>query len=98
MSADQIDHPIAEDTWHYKLADGRTISSRIIVGRPSQIKGDPNGDWICQLWIEHFTPKIMKVYGVGPVDALMNAMTQVRSFFDKHKDSLTDIGTPRKQD
>lgn len=98
MSADRIDQPITEDTWHYKLPDGRTMSSRLIVGQPSKIKDDPNGDYICPVWIEHFTPKITRVYGVGPVDALMNAMTLVRSFFDKYKDSLTDIGTSKKQD
>ena len=98
MSVDRIDQPIAEDTWHDKLQDGRTVSSRLIVGQLTTIKDDPGGAWICPVWIEHFTPKITTVYGEGPVDALMNAMTLVRSFFDKYKDSLIDIGTLYKQD
>jgi hypothetical protein len=98
MIIDRIEHPIAEDTWRYKLQDGRIMSSRLIVGQPSQIKDDPNGDWICPVWIEHFTLKITPVYGVGPVDALMNAMKLVSSFFEKYKDSLTDIGTSNNKD
>jgi hypothetical protein len=98
MIIDRIEHPIAEDTWRYKTQDGRVISSRLIIGKPSKIKDDPNGDWICPVWIEHFTTKITAAYGVGPVDALMNAMIMVKSFFDKHKDSLTDIESSKEQD
>ncbi len=55
MVIDRIDHPIAEDIWHYKLQDGRLMSSRLIVGQPTKIKDDPSGDWICPVWIEHFS-------------------------------------------
>ncbi len=60
MVFDRVDHPIAQDTWHYKRQDGRTISSRLIVGQPSKIEDDPNGDWICPVWIKNFTSKLME--------------------------------------
>jgi len=33
------------------------------------------------VYIEGFTNGVRPVFGAGPVDALMNAMTLVRSFF-----------------
>jgi hypothetical protein len=36
--------------------------------------------------------------GVGPVDALMNAMTLVRRFFEEHSDVTPRAEVPPKQD
>ena len=86
IEIDDIRDVIARDTWTSTGRDGRTITREIIVGRPFQIPGDKNHDWVCPVLIEKFTPRIVPAYGVGPVDALMNAMVLVKAFFDKiHK-------------
>ncbi len=35
--------------------------------------------------------------GVGPVDALMNALTLVKSHFDTTKHKLTDLGPQKRK-
>jgi hypothetical protein len=72
-----IEDPIADDSWAYQTAEGEKRLSRVTVGRPAPIPGDENGDWYCPLFFEHVTPDIKCVVGVGPVDALMNAMNFV---------------------
>ena len=67
--------------------------ARIKVGKPRPAPHEPNGDWYCPVFVEHFTDRIVPAYGVGPVDALMNAVTLIRGFAD-------EIGefTPRATD
>ena len=62
---------------------GQEKTARIIVGRPRPTSGDPNGDWMCAIFIENFTDRIVPVMGVGPVDALKNAMLLVAEFEKK---------------
>jgi hypothetical protein len=81
--ADSIDDPVAVDTWVYD-AGGVKQRTRIEVGRPvRRDPKDPNSEWACQLRIEGETQGIETIYGLGPVDALMNAMQLVRRFFEK---------------
>ena len=75
-----IERPIAEDRWSWKTAQGKNVVSRIVVGIPQP---HPQGDWCCPVFIEHITEHIVPAMGVGPVDALMNAMTLVKTFSDK---------------
>jgi hypothetical protein len=90
---DKITDIVASDEWRYRTTDGGTAVSRIEIGRPERVPDDPNGDWCCPVFVEHFTDRIVPAYGVGPVDALMNAITLVRGFADQ-------IGsyTPRASD
>jgi hypothetical protein len=81
-----IDDPIAEDHWSYTASDGSTKVSRILVGRPQPLPGEEDRAWFCPLSIAGHMPGIKCVMGVGPVDALMNAMTLVRRFFEEHSD------------
>lgn len=74
-----IDDPIAEDSWHYMLEDGTQRTSRIIIGRPARTLDGK--DWYCPFSFEHVTKGIDFAFGVGPVDALMNAMYFVRRRF-----------------
>ena len=88
----EIHDPIAEDVWHIRVADGRTVSHRIVVGRPfpeDPARGDSG--WCCPVMIEGSLSKPCPAMGVGPVQALMNAMHLVRSFFESNKDDLVDI-------
>lgn len=73
--------PIAEDVWDYKLADGTARQSRVTVGRPRPTAGDLRGDWSCPIYFEGVTEGVLWVNGVGPVDALMNAMRFVADRF-----------------
>lgn len=57
--------------------------ARIEIGRPQLVPENPDGDWFCPISIEGLTPQITAVYGVGPVDALANAMNLVSAFASK---------------
>ena len=76
-----IDDPIADDHWSYENDDGTRHVSRVTIGRPVSIPGDPNGDWYCPVRIEHRRPEILCMVGVGPVDALVNASRVVSDHF-----------------
>jgi hypothetical protein len=87
-----VDDLIAKDRWSYVDTDGNRRVSRIVIGRPQPWPNDPDGDWVVPVEIEHFTDGIRAFVGVGPVDALMNAMSVVKTFAEQ-------IGqfTPRAQ-
>ena len=81
--ADRIDDPIAVDTWVYDVS-GAQQRTHIEVGRPvRRDPEDPNSEWACPLRIEGETQGVENIHGLGPVDALMNAMQLVRRFFEK---------------
>jgi hypothetical protein len=79
-----IEDPIADDTWTYKTRSGLLRTSRVTIGRPAPLKD--KRDWYCPVLFEHVTDGIHYAYGVGPVDALMNAMQFVRRRFMTFKD------------
>ncbi len=64
--------PIADDYWSYETRDGTRRTSRVTIGRPAPLAD--KRDWYCPILFEHVTEGIYYSYGVGPVDALMNAM------------------------
>ncbi|MBZ4421390.1 hypothetical protein [Myxococcus sp. RHSTA-1-4] len=77
-----IDDPIADDYWSFETDAGVQRIARLTVGRPVPIPGDPNGDWYCPLRIDYpQRPEFLTVVGVGPVDALRNAMRIVEEGF-----------------
>jgi hypothetical protein len=92
-----IDDPIAEDLWSYTAIDGSTKVSRLIVGRPQPLPGEADQTWYCPLSIEGHLPGIKCIMGVGPVDALMNAMTLVRRFFEEQADVTPRAGPSSKK-
>lgn len=83
MPPPQIQDAIADDTWAYKHSDGSHRTARVIVGRPRPIPGDLHGDWSCPIYFEGVTEGVLSVNGVGPVDALMNAMKIVGDQFNE---------------
>lgn len=88
-----IEDPIAEDSWHYMLEDGTKRTSRIVIGRPVPL---PDGrDWYCPYSFEHVTRGIDYAFGVGPVDALMNAMYFVRRRFYEFDEVTPRAKAPR---
>jgi hypothetical protein len=86
-----IEDPIAEDFWSYRMEDGTPRTSRVTIGRPVQLKDGT--DWYCPMFFEHVTRGIDCVFGVGPVDALMNAMYFVRRRFYEF-DEVTPLAKP----
>jgi hypothetical protein len=76
-----IDDPIADDYWSHENDEGVQRVSRVTIGRPAPIPGDPNGDWYCPVRIDPGLEKILCMVGVGPVDALVNASRIVKDFF-----------------
>jgi hypothetical protein len=88
-----IDDPIAEDSWHYMTEDGTRRTSRIIIGRPALTLDGK--DWYCPFSFEHVTKGIDFAFGVGPVDALMNAMYFVRRRFYEFDEVTPGAKPPR---
>ena len=82
-SPQSIDDPVAVDTWVYDV-NGIPQRTLIEVGRPvRRDPADPHSEWSCPLRIEGEFAGIRPVLGLGPVDALMNAMMLVRKFFEQ---------------
>jgi len=83
----RIADPIADDYWEYVTPDGEKRTSRLTVGRP--VHYPQERVWFCPVLIEgHTTPRIKPIFGSGPVDSLMNAMTFVRRFFEENSEVL----------
>jgi hypothetical protein len=79
-----IEDPIADDYWSYEIRDGTRRTSRVTIGRPAPLAD--KRDWYCPILFEHVTEGIYYSYGVGPVDALMNAMYFIRRRFYTFKE------------
>jgi hypothetical protein len=80
----EINDPIADDYWSYRTEDGAKRTSRVTIGRPALLADGTN--WYCPMYFEHVTRGIDYAMGVGPVDALMNAMYFVRKRFYEFDD------------
>jgi hypothetical protein len=89
---DSTTDPIAVDRWECKKA-GQTFTVTLQVGRPVPVKGDPNGDWCCPVFIESFTDHVVAAMGVGPIDAMLNATLLIRGFAED-----LDEWSPRADD
>ena len=76
-----IENPIAEGTFHTPRPLKGRETAYIAIGRPRVDPDDPNGDWHCPIFIEHFTKGVQEVHGVGSLDCLLNAMQLLNSFF-----------------
>lgn len=87
-----IDDPIADDYWSYRTENGTKRTSRITIGRPAQL--EDGRSWYCPMYFEHVTRGIDYAFGVGPVDALMNAMYFVRRRFYEF-DEVTPRSKPK---
>jgi len=89
-----ITDPIADDRWAYASADGKMKTSRIVVGRPRRWPGNERGDWVCPIFIEHVTPGVQAIAGVGPIDSLINAVAAVKAFADEIGDAVPRAAVP----
>jgi hypothetical protein len=86
----RIDDPIADDHWEYVTPEGQQRISRLTVGRP--VHYPQERVWYCPVLIEGYTkPRIKPIFGSGPVDSLMNAMSFVRSFFEENSEVLPGV-------
>lgn len=83
----RIEESFAEDYWEYVTPKGQKRISRLVVGRP--VHYPERRLWYCPVLIEGYTkPRIRPIFGMGPVDSLMNAMTFVRGFFEENFEVL----------
>jgi len=87
LELSSIDNPIAEDIWDYIDSAGNRKSSKVIIGAPVKVD---ESEWYCPVLIENYTNRIVPARGSGPVDSLMNAMTLVKSFFNKIYEQKND--------
>lgn len=90
----RIDDVIADDYWEYTNLKGEQRIARLTVGRP--VHYPEQRLWYCPVSIEGYTrPRVKPIFGMGPVDSLMNAMTFVRNFFEENFKVLPGV-KPKK--
>lgn len=77
-----VSRPIASDTWTYTDRSGQQHAVKLQIGKPQPIPGDRQRDWFCPVFVEGWTPHVVPAIGIGPFDALMNALLVVRSFHE----------------
>ena len=87
-----ISDPIARDTWSYVGKDGNRHALEISVGRPFEVTASGTSEWACPLYVQGMTPGVKNVRGVGPIDALLNASTIVRTILDGLKEAMPREG------
>jgi hypothetical protein len=87
-----VSRPIASDTWTYTDRSGQEQAVKLQIGRPEPIPGDKQRDWFCPVFVEGWTPHVVPAIGVGPFDALMNALVVVRSF----REHIADMHITRR--
>lgn len=78
----RVDDPIADDYWKCIDLKRKSRIVRVTVGRPACIL--ERQIWYCPVRITGSTRGIEPIFGMGPADALMNAMTLVKIFWDQH--------------
>ncbi|WP_208729667.1 hypothetical protein [Corallococcus exercitus] len=88
-----IDDLVAEDWWAYVTAKGEERVTRVSIGRPRTAPEAMGGGWYCPIKIDDFTHKVLCLGGVGPVDALANAMRIAKAF----EDSVGGVSPGAKQ-
>lgn len=92
----RIDEPIADDYWEYTTSRGKQKISRLTVGKPTYYPQEKL--WYCPVRIQGYTkPTFEPVFGVGPVDALMNAMTYVKRFSEEIFDFIPGTKPPKRK-
>lgn len=89
----KIEDPIAEDFWRYTPAQGKRRTSKLAVGRPVHFPQERC--WYAPVMIEGYLPKVKPVFGEGPVDALMNAMSLIKQFHDEIREIVPGSKPPK---
>lgn len=77
----RIEDPIADDYWRYTTAQGKRRTSRLTVGRPVHFPQERC--WYVPVMIEGYLTKVTPVFGQGPVDSLINALTVLKNFHEE---------------
>lgn len=72
----------ADGVWKNPDPKGKRKSAYIAIGKPVRDEAQEPGEWVCPIYIEHFTEKVFEARGIGPLDALLNATTLLRQFLD----------------
>lgn len=66
------------------------MSAEIVIGRPFRLSHEEKESWVCPVFIETFTTRVISAIGAGPVEALLSAMTLVKAFFDMYQDHFIE--------
>lgn len=75
-----IDDPFVEETFTYRNAEGKRVSSRVVIGHPRPVPKGFGDSWYCPVIIEGWYVGIRPILSVGPVGALVNASSAVGAF------------------
>jgi hypothetical protein len=87
----RIEDPIVDDYWRYITPKGERRISRLTVGRPVHFPQERC--WYSPVMIEGYLTKVTPIFGEGPVDSLMNAMTLVKKFHDENREIVPEAKT-----
>ena len=97
LKIDAIENVIARDRWRYKKNDGKIVSADIIIGKPFPLRSGEKESWVCPVFIETFTTRVISAVGAGPVESLLSAMTLVKAFFDMYQDHFVEKPGPESK-
>ena len=86
----EVTDVIAESYLEYRTRDGTEGRFLVKVGRPRPHEDD----YYCPLQVEGLFQGVKPIFGVGPVDSLMNAMGLVRRYFE-HMNGLSTEPLPK---
>jgi hypothetical protein len=86
----EVTDVIAESHLEYRTLDGTKGRFLVKVGRPCP----HDDDYYCPLEVEGLFHGVKPIFGMGPVDSLMNAMELVRRYF-AHMNGLSTEPLPK---
>ena len=87
----QITDPIATGSFRLPKNSKGYKTARIEIGRPCRDTKDPHADWYTPIFIEHYTSGVKKIFGVGSLDSLLNAMNLLNGFLSMNIVSYLEV-------
>src|SRR5262245_20841127 len=86
----KIDDVLVEGDLPFPQGKGRTAQVHMVVGRPKPL---PKKDYYCPVQAKGFFKGVMLAFGIGPVDALMNAMHILHMYSSYVSGTSDDLGS-----
>lgn len=85
----KINKPMVEGDLLYTRASGLTGKIHVVVGRPKPTLD--KRDYYCPIQAKGCFTGVMPVFGGGPVDSLMNAMSVIHYYFMYLNDLIDEL-------
>ena len=86
---ERIEDLLVEGDLHYTRANGSTGKIHVIIGRPKP--APDKRDYYCPIQAKGCFKGVKPVFGGGPVDSLMNAMSMMRYYYIYLNDLIDEL-------